>query len=1047
MNERDDTAQARPGRRHIAHRLLRARDWQDRPQLGRLCEWWRGGSGAVCALVGIGGAGKTAIADRFVRSLPGVLPTPDVEVVEALAPPGALFVFSFYDAPNADAFFAELTAWLDDREDADVSYERTVRRLEKEADALLVLDGLEKVQDTGNRSGDFGRLLDGRLRDLVLRAAEGWLPGVRLLITSRFQLFDPLAEGSPRFRQIPIEQLTAGAAVALLRQRGVRGPDHRLEALAHDQGFHALSVDLSGGYVARFLDGDPARLAPDAAVPAAGAGVDPRVAALREQERRFSRLAERYGEALRASDPAALALLQRVCLFRLGVDAGTLAAIFTGEGKDEVAGLELARLDEAGLDAKLTLLTEMKLLERDEDERYHVHPAVRDGFLNNLDEETSQRGHDAAREGLEVSLGDQPGKNPSDPATLDLLEEIVYHTLAAGLVEEAWDVYWNRIGAYRNLGWRLGAYERGERICRAFAGGRPAEEAPMPEGLSEERQGIFVNEWALYLGGLGRLDAAARCYERASESDYRREKWWNVSTGNQNLTEVLLLAGRVLAASQAAEEALRLAERADDVWERCKSYAFRAHVRALRGEMSGALADFRDALRWQHESEEGSDGPLSSLGGVWHTLLLARLGQNERATRVTEANMEVSGEWGAQNKVTPQCHLVLADLARKRHDFRTARHHLDAAHEWAIARDAKELLCWTSLVRARLEPSPEDARRAVEDGLRIARDCGFGLYHVDLLLERARLALEDGDADTALADLDTALFEGARPPEDSGLPELLAATDPECGYAWGEAEGRQLRAKALLLRAAQELGRGVFDPTERSELPAEARSAIGEAEACLEEALERWRSLRDPESDNVNWLHPTTGDEYHHRAADAYRVLDDLAGGILTRRTLTGAGPSRGEPAPGRGEEAQSQGEATPGFDVFLSHNSRDKPAVRDLKQHLVAYRLTCWLDEDELRPGIPWQQALEEGIRRSGSVAVLVGNDGLGPWEDEEMRSALSLAVKDKRPVIPVLMPGAPARPELPMFLDNRTWVDLREGLTPKALNKLVWGITGIQP
>lgn len=226
----------------------------------------------MCALVGIGGAGKTAIADRFVRSLPEVLPTPEVEALEALAPPGGLFVFSFYDAPNPDAFFAELTAWLDDRDDASVSYERTVRRLEKEEGALLVLDGLEKVQDTGKRSGYFGRLLDGRLRDLVLRAAEGWLPGVRLLITSRFQLFDALAEGSPRFLQIAIEELSAEAAVALLRQRGVRGPDHRPEALARDQGFHALSVDLLGGYVARFLDGDPVRLSLDAAVPAAGAG-------------------------------------------------------------------------------------------------------------------------------------------------------------------------------------------------------------------------------------------------------------------------------------------------------------------------------------------------------------------------------------------------------------------------------------------------------------------------------------------------------------------------------------------------------------------------------------------------------------------------------------------------------------------------------------------------------------------------------------------------------------------------------------------------------
>jgi len=134
-------------------------------------------------------------------------------------------------------------------------------------------------------------------------------------------------------------------------------------------------------------------------------------------------------------------------------------------------------------------------------------------------------------------------------------------------------------------------------------------------------------------------------------------------------------------------------------------------------------------------------------------------------------------------------------------------------------------------------------------------------------------------------------------------------------------------------------------------------------------------------------------------------------------------------------------------FDVFLSHNSKDKPAVRKLRDALCSHGLRVWLDKDELRPGIPWQKLLEAGIKNSKSVAVLVGNDGLGPWEDEEMQAALQLAVKDGRPVIPVLLPGATTEPELPMFLSNRTWVDLRAGITKEGLDELVWGITGVKP
>lgn len=894
MNGRDATPRIR-----IAHRLLRARDWQDRPQLAQLCDWWRSGAGGVCALVGIGGAGKTAIADRFVRALPGVLATPEVAVDETLTPPRSLFVFSFYDAPNPDAFFADLVAWLDDdAAGGGVSYERTVRRLERKAGVLLILDGLEKVQDTGERGGSFGRLLDGRLRDLVLRAAEGWLPGARLLITSRFQLFDPLAERSPRFWQIPVEELTPEASVALLRQRGVRGPDHRLLALARDHGFHALSVDLAGGYVARFCGGDPRRLTPGVAVLDVGAGVDPRIAALRRQEHRFARLAERYGEALHDSDPAALALLQRVCLFRLGVGATTLVSIFIGEGKGAVAGPELATLDAAGLEAKLALLTEMKLLERDEDERYSVHPAVRDGFLETLDDDASRQGHEAAREGLEVSLGDRPGANPSDPAILDLLEEIVHHTLAAGHVEEAWGVYQNRIGGGRNLLWRLGAYERGERICRAFAGDRAPEEAPLPEGLAEADQAVLVNEWALYLTDLGRLDAAARFYGRVIEMAMRQKNWENASSGNQNLADVLLLAGRLTVASEAAGEAQRLAERVDEPWERYKSYVYRAHVRALRGETSGALADFSDALHWQHEHEKKPDSPLYSLAGVWHTLLLGRLGRNEEAMRLTEANDRVLAEVidTDRHMCFPHIRFILADLAHQRRDLEDARQLLDAAGEWALARDAKEPLCWSALVRACLErssariahrpPAGDDAqgalsapqgaaRRAVEDGLRIARDCGFGIYHVDLLLLRARLALDEGDADGALADVEVALSEGFRPPESSGQPELLAATDPACGYAWGEAEGRQLRAEALLLRAARRLGRDDFAPARLGKLPEEVRGLIGEAREELEACRRLRQKIQDP------------------KVAETEEVLGRLDGGVLTQHPLAATDSKR----------------------------------------------------------------------------------------------------------------------------------------------------------
>ena len=134
-------------------------------------------------------------------------------------------------------------------------------------------------------------------------------------------------------------------------------------------------------------------------------------------------------------------------------------------------------------------------------------------------------------------------------------------------------------------------------------------------------------------------------------------------------------------------------------------------------------------------------------------------------------------------------------------------------------------------------------------------------------------------------------------------------------------------------------------------------------------------------------------------------------------------------------------------FDVFLSHNSADKPTVIELATMLQDRKLKVWLDAWELVPGRPWQQALEEVITTVGSAAVLVGKDGIGPWEEPEMRACLDECVHRKMPVIPVLLPGAAATPQLPLFLRQLTWVDLRDGLDKARVDRLEWGITGIKP
>jgi hypothetical protein len=83
-------------------------------------------------------------------------------------------------------------------------------------------------------------------------------------------------------------------------------------------------------------------------------------------------------------------------------------------------------------------------------------------------------------------------------------------------------------------------------------------------------------------------------------------------------------------------------------------------------------------------------------------------------------------------------------------------------------------------------------------------------------------------------------------------------------------------------------------------------------------------------------------------------------------------------------------------FQVFLSHNSADKPAVEDLAHRLRKEGLEPWLDKWHLIPGDPWQPALEDALQQCGPRTV-----------------GLVLALHVHSPLIAPFAPGTLARPK----------------------------------
>jgi hypothetical protein len=158
-----------------------------------------------------------------------------------------------------------------------------------------------------------------------------------------------------------------------------------------------------------------------------------------------------------------------------------------------------------------------------------------------------------------------------------------------------------------------------------------------------------------------------------------------------------------------------------------------------------------------------------------------------------------------------RCLLLLAEAARRQADAGRCRTCLEAASGWILHSGSVEHLGLLHLVRSRAARSLADrdaAQRAVDEGLHLARQCGLGLYHVELLCEQAELFLARADAPAA----ETVAREALRRASAADYQFLWGAT--QAGHLLGQALIRQKRmpeARAVLGKALA-LRLGVGDP-------------------------------------------------------------------------------------------------------------------------------------------------------------------------------------------------------------------------------------------
>lgn len=112
---------------------------------------------------------------------------------------------------------------------------------------------------------------------------------------------------------------------------------------------------------------------------------------------------------------------------------------------------------------------------------------------------------------------------------------------------------------------------------------------------------------------------------------------------------------------------------------------------------------------------------------------------------------------------------------------------------------------------------------------------------------------------------------------------------------------------------------------------------------------------------------------------------------------------------------------------IFISHSSADKPFARQLIQSLEKEGHTCWIDEKQIKVGERIVGKIQEGLKSSDYIALLLSNNSIkSKWVEEEWATQYWEQVNSGKTILlPVLIEQC----EIPELLKGIKYADFTKG------------------
>lgn len=123
-------------------------------------------------------------------------------------------------------------------------------------------------------------------------------------------------------------------------------------------------------------------------------------------------------------------------------------------------------------------------------------------------------------------------------------------------------------------------------------------------------------------------------------------------------------------------------------------------------------------------------------------------------------------------------------------------------------------------------------------------------------------------------------------------------------------------------------------------------------------------------------------------------------------------------------------------YDAYLSFSEEDRPIALELAGALTAEGARVFVD-GHTPPGVKWADVLTMNLHSSRVLIYCIGRPA--STETGQQYEIMNAVDRTGLPIIPVILPGAVTDTDVPEQLRDRQWLDLRTGITPDGVSRLV--------